>query len=156
VSALLAAGLELQPSDFSMRFWITDGFDNLGTVRGTDVVIDGVAGRYVSPISRVSDILVIGMRGWVRGSGNNDTVAMAAYRASMDALLVVLDPSLAPFLIEVHTPLMGIGASLKRSLNARFLNAIWSDVVDDGDPYRFVSVTFECVDSPPVWVEASE
>jgi hypothetical protein len=155
MAGIVANGVELRPtSGDKWFFWITRGFDDLGTVRGTDVVLDGVAGRFVPPIGRVADTLIIEMRGWIVGRGATEAIARADYRTSMDTLAAIFDPIIDPFLIEVHTPVMGIAAGKKRSLNARFVNAVWGEWV--AGLKRSVSATYECVDSPPRWVEANE
>jgi hypothetical protein len=154
MAEIVANGLELRPTDSSFFFWITGGFDDLGSARGTDVVLDGVAGRFVPPVSRVADQLIVEMRGWIVGHGASETAARAAYRVSLDSLqAAILDPTLAPFPIVVHTPVMGLATGKKRTIQARFLNALWGDWV--AGLKRAVSVRFECVDGLG-WVEANE
>jgi hypothetical protein len=155
MAGIVANSLELRPtSGDKWFFWITGGFDDLGSVRGQDVVIDGAAGRFVPPIGRVSDTLIVEMKGWIVGRGATEAVARADYRTSLDTIsAAILDPTLDPFPIVVHTPVMGLATGKKRTINARFLNAVWGDWV--AGLKRAVSVRFECVDGVG-WVEANE
>lgn len=154
MAEILANSFEMRPSGRKFYWWITQGFDDAGTVRGVDAIIDGLPGRFVPPISRVKDTLIIGMRGWVVGQGATEALARADYRSSMDDLLEnVFDGSLAPFAIEVHSPVMGVPSSMKRVLTARFLDVIWNEWL--GGLARSGVARFECVDSPPVWTEES-
>jgi hypothetical protein len=93
------------------------------------------------------------MRGWVVGQGATEAIARADYRDSMDDLMAVFNPALAPFAIEVYSPVMGIPSGKKRVLTARFLDVIWNEWV--GGIGRAGIARFECVQSPPVWVEES-
>lgn len=155
MAGIVANAVELRPTTGDKWFfWITAGFDDLGSVRGVDAVLDGVAGRFVPPIGRVTDTIIVEMRGWIVGRGATETAARADYRLSIDTLQpAILDPTLDPFPIVVHTPVMGIPTGKKRTIQARFLNAVWGDWV--AGLKRAVSVRFECVDGIG-WVEANE
>jgi hypothetical protein len=149
---IIANSFELRPTSREFYWWITQGFDDPGTVRGVDAIIDGLPGRFVPPVSRVKDTLIVGMKGWVVGQGATEAAARQNYRESMDDLLTnVFDGSLAPYTIEVHGPVMGIASGMMRTLNARFLDVIWNEWM--GGLARSGIARFECVDSPPVWSE---
>lgn len=149
---ILVNSFEMRPTSREFYWWIVQGFDDPGTVRGLDAIVDGQSGRFVPPISRVKDSRIIALRGWVVGQGATEVLARQNYRESIDDLLEnCFDGTLAPFSIEVHGPVMGIASGMMRTLNARFLDVIWNEWL--GGLARSGVARFECVDSPPDWTE---
>jgi hypothetical protein len=125
---------------------LVGGFDDEAEVRGEDTVIPGKAGRAVR--DRVKDRRSIELRGYVQGIGSSLTARRTSYRGLIDELHGIFDPTASPAALVVTAPYMGLTSGTK-TINARFLNAIWDD--DVLGFFRRVSVELECVDSPPEW-----
>ena len=127
---------------------VVSGFDGVAEVRGTDIVIPGRPG--LTPLSRVKHRRLIELRGYVYG--NPGAASFAAqqqdYRTHVTTLQGLIDPDDAAKSLVVTTPYLGLAAGSK-SINARFLNAIW-DVVEMGVFCR-VSIQLEAVGNPPDW-----
>lgn len=139
-------GVELRRSDDSIFFWISRGFDDEAEVRGEDTVYPRRSGLVEG--SRVKSRRIIELSGWVLGSGADETAARAAYRAAIDELHAIFDPTLSPGALVVYAPVMGL-ASGSKSINARYLGAVWNEWI--AGLKRSVVVQLECIASPPEW-----
>lgn len=117
--------------------------------RGTDSIAPGHGGRFIRP--RLLDRLVVPVNGYVKGTGTTRAERAESWRASTDILIALLDPTLAPGLLVVGPPLMGV--TEERSILVRPINAIHGRPV--GAHYETWSIEMECVDDPPEWVIGS-
>lgn len=146
MAELTYRGTELRRSDGGLYFWIAQGFDDEAQVRGEDDIIPGLAGRTAR--NRVKDRRMIELQGYVIGVGADEAAMRAAYRARVDDLHTIFDPTLSPGALVVYSPVMGL-ASGSKSINARFLNSTWS--YGKVTLYAKVSAMLECISSPPDW-----
>lgn len=146
MAELTYRGTELRRTDGGLYFWITDGFDDEADVRGDDWIAPERAGRVEG--NRVKDRRLIELQGYVIGVGANEAAMRTAYRARVDDLHAIFDPTAAPGALVVHSPVMGLASGTK-SINARYLNSVWSYGVVT--LHAKVSVQLECIDSPPDW-----
>jgi hypothetical protein len=127
---------------------VVSGFDGVADVRGTDIVIPGRPGR--TPLNRVADRRLIELRGYIHGGPDTDTLVnrQIDYRANVVVFQGLFDPTDAAKALVVTTPYLGLPSGSK-SISARFLNAIWAEVV--GGFFCRVSVQLEAVGNPPDW-----
>ncbi len=119
---------------FEVREGLYDGVQ----VRGKDVVIPALSGRYAR--DRIADFRVIRLHGWVYG----DTEA--AFRTNMEATMVALDPTAAPANLVVHSPLYGVASTKTisaRTIDVRVLPLSWL--------HAEIDVELHCIASPPNW-----
>lgn len=129
--------------DLSARrcwFDIVDGFWGGVEVRGVDVIIPGLAGRYSR--NRLDDKRTVRLHGFVLGTDE------ANHRAVCDTLDGIFDPALAAGALVVTAPYMGLTAGSK-TIQLRYLNADRREVV----PYLVSEwdVELECIATPPDW-----
>lgn len=121
--------------------WITRGLNDAPTVRGTDVTVPAKAGRLVR--NRVADVLVIEMQGYVLAHGATVADTVANYRASVEALRALFDPTLTPGELELTLEDGGTGLINARTLDLNMTERVPSHVAE-------VRVQLESVD--PTWV----
>ena len=135
--------LELQPNTGRWYFELVRGWDEPPEIRGEDTIIPSAAGRY--PRTRIKDRLVLELRGWVAGQGDTDDLARQDYAVSMATLLAVFDGTLDPGALVVHAPVLGVPDGQIRTMNARYLSTLSSEVFGAG-LFRSTSIELECVD----------
>ena len=145
MSRITYASTELQPTSGKFYFEIVAGWDDEVEVRGADTVVPSAAGRVSR--TRVKDRRLIELRGWVTGQGATDDAARQDYASTMATLHSIFSPTASPAALVVHTPVLGVPTGKKRSLNARYLNALSSETFGAG-LFRSMSVQLECVDYP--------
>jgi hypothetical protein len=122
--------------------------------RGEDIVVPALSGRVVaSSGARVADRLLINADFWILGQGSTPTAEREDFKSSWDTLGAIFDPKLNPAALVVYGATQGVPSGKKRTLNARFLNLLPVEGIP-GLAQKF-SLQFECVDSPPVWVETN-
>jgi hypothetical protein len=150
---LTFGGVELQrPEDnYEVYFEFSDGgpSDYTYEVRGDDTVIPGKDGQMVR--DRKADHLGIVLVGWVEGQGSTHTAKREDYVALMSVLGAVLDPVLDPQELIAYPPVDGVPDP--RMLLARFLRK--TGPTKTGEYFRRMTLYFECIDDPPVWVPGS-
>lgn len=132
-------GYDLQREDLDVLFQITEGLDTLPETRGTDQVIPFRSGQL--PQARIAHRRSVVARGWVAGAAPSPETS---YRAYLDGLKAVLDPTRAPAIL-VATLVDGS----KRWINARPANPalIGGDLV--GHEMRPMSIEWDALD--PFW-----
>lgn len=139
VIGLTFDGTDVQDADFGIFLEIVRGLNEGASVRGTDWVVPGRAGRIAG--NREGDRLPIELRGVVMGDG----VGLAAQRADFAALreqvraLFPTDGDPAPLVATLED---GSTATIQ----ARTINRAWID----GDADAELSIEMESVD--PDWV----
>lgn len=110
-------GTDLQPADQSMLLQIVRGLDELPEVRGSDSVVPGLAGEI--PRNRVRGSLAIELAGWITVNGATEALRLAAYRAKVDALQALFNPT------GIHTLVVTLESGATRSIEARPLTIVY-------------------------------
>jgi hypothetical protein len=158
VGELRFRGLDLQsghPSDGSVGgIWLDlDGYFDPPSVRGDDDVIPEAAGQVAGVwIPDHKDMTLVGH---VRGSGGTKDERTADWYERTTQLMAVMQMDLAPGLLEVDGPYLGIPTGETHYLNARCIRPIRGQV-HNRMAFQFWSFTLRCIDSPPIWqVDAS-
>lgn len=133
------------------------GYNESARVRGEDVVIPGLAGRVV--MNRVKDIYRFNLEGYVQGTGDDPDERALSWRINTDALMAVMDLSLAPGAVEVgpeaperfpdSSPYLGLAG--EKTLDARCVSMVRGPLHHHMS-FQSWSFEMECVDSPPEWV----
>lgn len=94
ITSLEYAGTALRHANLDYVLWLTRGLDSSALVRGEDDIVPHRAGR--TPRSRVADVRIIELEGWVLAHGDTVAEHVANYRASLEELRALFDPALAP------------------------------------------------------------
>lgn len=122
--------------DCRVAFWFRDGFNNIPTIRGEDVLVPGRSGRIAR--NRIADVLAVPLSGWlVVPDGLAVDAARAAFRSSMRTLQTLLagldvvvleaaleDGSIATLNVRVEPPVLvreqpaGLGATIDVDLRS--------------------------------------
>lgn len=139
MAVLTYKSVELRDIGVQRWFDLTYGIWGGLEVRGEDVVVPGLAGRY--PRNRVKDRRVIVLHGYVLATSE------ANYKTTMDALETVFDPSLVAGNLVVNSPYL-ISSGTK-TISARYVSDTRNDLVS-GLVTEF-DVTMECIATPPDW-----
>lgn len=121
--------------------WITRGLNDAPQVRGKDVVVPAAAGRLVR--NRVADLLIIELQGYVLGHGVTVADTVANFRASVEALRAVFDPTLVPSTLSLVLEDGGTATIAARTVDATMPEVVPGHVAE-------VRVQLESVD--PNWV----
>lgn len=142
VTAVTFDGTDLVPPSHSYVLWIAQGLNAVPTVRGKDSLIARAAGR--TPRSRVADTLSIEIVGWVLAQGTTLALAVADYRASIEALKALFDPALDPRVLQAT-----LEDGTTATINARAVPPL---LITENVPSHVarVSAALESVD--PYWV----
>jgi hypothetical protein len=84
--ALTFDGIDLQRSDLQVFLEIVHGLNETPSVRGTDTIVPGLAGRIEG--NRVNDVLPITLEGLVRADPTTTTTsaAIASFRDNMQSI----------------------------------------------------------------------
>lgn len=135
---ITANGTDLSRSDFRILFRMTRGLNEVPEVRGQDVVVPGLGGRVAR--NRRLDRLILEAEGWVMGAGATEALALADFRASMETLKDVMNPSSDPYTLAVVDE-----AGVTHNITARPINIVWED--DDIPSYRAGTLQWESVDA---------
>lgn len=113
------------------------------SMRGVDTVVPGRAGQ--TRRNRVADVRIIGLRGWIRGTGANEAAQRADYAANRLAFGALFDPTAGDQEL-VATLEDGSTATIDAQATER---TIWNRVVPS---MAYVDVELDSVD--PDWVLA--
>jgi hypothetical protein len=136
-SAVATVGLtydsaDLQASDLSVFLEIIHGLAEPPSVRGSDTIVPGLAGRIEG--NRIHDVLMIELEGFVRADesevGTDDARASFATNRATVRSLFDTDRARAALIATLED-----GTQL--SIMARPLNAIWNTVI----PSEFATVS---------------
>ena len=154
---LTVQGLDVQDENIHLDLL---GFNESPSVRGEDHVMPGAAGREVGV--RRHDVLRFTLQGYVKGIGGDRDSRALSWRIATDALMAVMDFSLAPGPVVVGpdapaqfpnaSPYLGLTGEY--SLNARCVSMVRGPV-QYHMAHQSWSFEMECVDSPPEWVPES-
>lgn len=129
---IVYAGTDCQPSDLSIFLVITHGLAEPAAVRGSDIIVPGLAGRIAG--NRVNDVLPIELEGFVRAAPSTTTTATA--RASYQAKRATVRA-----LFATNRARAALVATLEDgtqiTIMARPLNTIWNETV----PSEFANVS---------------
>jgi len=84
--ALTFDGIDLQRSDLQVFLEIVHGLNETPSVRGTDTIVPGLAGRIEG--NRINDVLPITLEGLVRADPTTTTTsaAIASFRDNMQSI----------------------------------------------------------------------
>lgn len=137
---LTANGVDLTTSDNRIMLRLVRGLDDLAEVRGKDVIVPGLTGRIIR--NRVKDRLVVEAAGWVMGTGVGEAAQRADFRAIVDEIRALMDPTLSPYAIVAI-----LEDASTRTIMARPTNVVWGD--DNLPSFRMLSCEWESVD--PEW-----
>lgn len=121
------------------------GLDNGPQVRGVDTVIPGLAGRV--PRNRIRDVRKIELEGFIQGVGSDDAAQKADFRAAIEELRALFDPTLTPGTLVVALEDGGTATISARTMPEE---PEWGP--DNIPSYRTLSVELEAVGSD--WVIA--
>lgn len=138
--------VEFRRTDESVWTWLERGLWELPTYRGKNTTIPGKSGQAARP--RIADELLITAPTVIKAATESDLLALA------DEVNAVWEATQAqPRAMRIYGPLYGIPAGFYRTLNVRYLNAIieWQTARIRAK----YSVQYECVDSPPDWVQVA-
>lgn len=151
---LLFRSLDLQDGDdpYSAEIWldIWNRFEP-AEVRGDDLVIPQKPG--MTPMTLVKHRRVIELRGHVRGIGEDRAERQEAWRAATEALMAVMDYSLAPGTLEIVAPYQGL-ASGSESIEARAFDAIPGPVLNRESFQRW-TFRLRAIADEPEWLPGS-
>jgi hypothetical protein len=135
------------------------GYGESGSVRGEDHILPGASGREVGV--RRKDVYRFRLEGPVKGVGVDPDARALSWRIQTDALLALMDFSLAPGTVEVGpaapaqfpdaSPYLGLTGD--RILNARCINMLGGPVQAHMS-FQVWSFEMECIDSPPEWQDS--
>jgi hypothetical protein len=114
------------------------GLDSGPRVRGRDTVIPGLAGRVVR--NRVNDGRVIELEGFVAGVGGTQAELDADFRAAVEELRAIFDPTASPATLVIALEDGGTATITARTLPE---NPMWGG--DEISCYRTLSVELEAV-----------
>lgn len=143
--------VELQTA--KIHFDIPSGFFEPADVRGKDIIVPGRTGRVY--FARVKDSRSVELQGYVMGIGATPQERSEDWHASTQALMAVMDYSLAAGALVASEGYLGLPAGDIATLQARCVNAIPGPVLNCMSFQRW-SFELECVASPPEWdIESS-
>lgn len=125
---------------------IIRGYAEPAEPRGTDIPIPGKHGRL--EMARKKDRRSILLEGYVLGTGASLTAQQQSWRTSTDALMALMDRTLASGALVVTSPYMGLAAGSK-SINAKCLNVMPGPIV--GLYHQRWSIELEAIGDPPDW-----
>lgn len=94
IIGLTYAATDLQQSDLTIFFQITQGVNEAPSVRGKDVTVPGLAGQVAR--NRRADRLDILLAGHVMGDGATTALAREDYRTNARAVRILFDPARDP------------------------------------------------------------
>lgn len=140
VISLAFRGYDLQRADLNVMFAITEGLDTLPEFRGQDQLIPFRTGRL--PVPRTADRRPVVATGWVAGAA---PAPETSYRAYLDGLKAVLDPTLAEAYLVATLPDGSV-----RWIKAKASNLIGGELI--GHELRPMSIEWEALD--PFWYSA--
>lgn len=86
--------LQLTGDQVRICLRVVEGLDNGPQVRGVDTIIPGTAGRTAR--NRVRDIRRIVLEGWIAGTGASHDAQRDDFRAIIEELRALFDPTLSP------------------------------------------------------------
>lgn len=141
--AFTFGGSSYQVPTTGIYLWISEGVNEMPSVRGVDVIVPALEGRVWRP--RIKDVHKLVLTGWVWGIGATDTDARAAFRANMDTIRADFSPDGDPQALEA---LFEDGST--RTLDARPVNILVNEPVAS----LFASVSIELVSVTPDWTGA--
>lgn len=87
-------GTDVQQNPMGIFLELVGGLNETPRVRGTDVIVPGLAGRVVR--NRKADGFVVELRGYVSGSGVDEEAERASFRALVTSLRTLFDPTRDP------------------------------------------------------------
>lgn len=144
-------GLDLQnadrPEDATIWLDLHNPFEP-AEVRGDDLVIPQKPGQAV--MTRVKHRRVIELRGFVRGVGDDEASRTVAFREASEALMAVIDFTLAPGTLTAFAPYLGLPTGSESSIDARAADAVPGEIVQQS--YQKWSIRLVSVSNPPEWV----
>lgn len=112
------------------------GLDDSPEVRGSDVIVPGLAGRIA--MDRKRDRRLIELAGWIMGTGSTESAQRADIRSALESLRTLFDPARSPATLIVTLEDGGTA-----SITARPVNMAMAD--DPIPTYRQLSVELEAV-----------
>lgn len=135
------------------------GYGESPAVRGEDHVMPRAEGREVG--TRRKDVYRFVLEGYVEGTGADPDARALSWRTATDALLAVMDLSLAPGLVEVgpasparfpaSSPYLGLTGD--KEITARVVSRARGPVQRHMS-FQTWSFEMECVTSPLEWEDA--
>lgn len=138
-------GTDVQTANIFLDLY--SGFFEPPLVRGEDDVIPGRPGRDV--MAREKDIRRLRLEGWVTGTGATQAARSQSWYAATEALMALLDYTLAPGALVVSSPYLGLPAGSK-SIDVRAVGMVGGPVLSCMSAQRW-SIDLECVSNPPDW-----
>ena len=133
--------VDVQDPDPGLFLDLVQGWQEPPEVRGRDVVVPSLAGRYVG--NRVADRRLIILQGEIRGNGVTESDQRIHFDTLVESVRVLFEPTLAPGPLRITLPSGAVW-----SINARTLNYVWRK--DVPGLYEGLNVEMESVD--PNWV----
>jgi hypothetical protein len=138
-------GVDLQTSDLQIFLEVAQGLGEVPSVRGTDIIVPGLAGRIEG--TRVRDVLPIELRGHVRADPAQTTTSGA--RSSFATNRAAVRSLFAPDRMRADlVATLEDGTVL--SISARPLSLVWNEQVVS--EFALVSVELEGYDD---WSEVT-
>ena len=131
-------------------FDLVQGFDAFPSTRGQDDVIPGLPGRVRR--NRVDDRLIIELRGWVRGEGEDAIERQEDFRASVTALMAQFDPTGGEGTLSVVSPYLGLPSG-SQSISAYPLPWMEAAEMMNRMSFKRFSIELEAIGNPPRWTE---
>jgi hypothetical protein len=136
---LTYAGTDVQLSDLSIFLEIVHGLAEPPTVRGSDIIVPGLAGRIAG--NRVNDVLPIELEGFVRADdvaiGTENARDSFQYNRATVRALFATNRARAELLATLED-------GTQYTIMARPLNAIWNTVI--ASEFATVSISLEGYD----------
>lgn len=120
-------------------FEVVEGLWGGVEVRGKDVVIPALSGRYAR--NRIADFRVVRLHGYVYGDDEAD------HRSNMNAVMVAFDVTADPADLVVHGPLYGVSGTA--TISARTVDV---RIVSRAPMVSELDAELHCLDTPPDWV----
>jgi len=139
VIGLTYGGTDVQDSDYGVFLELVRGLSEAASVRGTDTIVPGLAGRIVR--DRMLDGLRIELQGYVMGAGpivagTPPTGARADFRTNAKAVRTLFDPTTSAALVAT------LEDGTTATVAARTLSSVWDQVTPE---LARVSIELEAV-----------
>lgn len=139
---LTANSTDVQDADLGIFLEIVRGLNESPSVRGTDTIVPGLAGRVAR--NRVADVLTIELRGIVTGAGADEAAQRSDYRTNVNTVRALFDPT------SLVTLVAALEDGTSATITARPLNLVWDQLLPT---LANVSIEMESID--PDWVIGS-
>ena len=137
-------GTDIQTANIFLD--IVRGYAEPAEVRGGDLTISGKPGRF--EVARKKARRQIILEGWVLGTGASLAAKQQSWRTNTDALMALMDRTLASGALVVSSPYMGLAAG-SLTASAKCVNLMAGPILSMY--FQRWSIELESIADPPDW-----